>query len=115
MKLFSTKTLKIFFFLGVVSLVTSKGNEIYTEKPKLVSCPGNIAKEITTGSIRIFWNQPVYTDNCGKTCLTIIPDTSSGSRFLVDSIHTVRYIAKDPSGNRNEECVFTVEVKRKGT
>ena len=82
----------------------------------MISCPGNIVKETTANRIRIFWDEPVYTDNCGKSCsIAVVSSVSSGTEFIAGSINTVRYAARDPSGNRNDECVFTVKVNKKGT
>ena len=95
----------------------SKQFIIDKQKPKLLECPGRIVKETANKTLRIFWDPPKYEDNCGNytNCpVDVIPiGPISGSDFAAPSISTISYTARDPSGNTNEECTFTVEVKKK--
>jgi len=87
------------------------------EKPKLLKCPGRIINETDGDSMKIKWLEPTYTDNCGKypECrVTQTPNIYSGSEFTIaGSPYIVSYDTRDPSGNVNEECRFTVEIKKK--
>ena len=80
-------------------------------------CPGNQVNETNKPDFRVFWNEPTYTDNCqdNSSCqIKIRSNLASGSKFNIHSSpYTVRYTAKDPSGNVNEECTFKVTIKKK--
>eukprot|EP00111_Clytia_hemisphaerica_P015651 TCONS_00046199-protein len=88
------------------------------QKPKKLDCPDNIVNETSNADMQIFWKVPTYEDNCGKypNCsIDVIPMEGpiSGSKFAKKTETTIRYTARDPSGNLNEECTFTVKVNEK--
>ena len=86
------------------------------EKPKYLYCPGDQVNETNKDDFQVFWNEPTYTDNCqdNSSCqIKVTTNLASGSKFTVSSPYTVRYKAKDPSGNVNEECTFKVTIKKK--
>ena len=87
------------------------------EAPVLLTCPNNIIKETTSDAIEVLWNHPTYSDNCGSypNCtLNILYNVAPGSMFLSSTTNTVRYEARDPSGNVNEQCIFKIIIKKKG-
>ncbi len=81
--------------------------------PRMLSCPDDIVATTTEQSIRVNWAIPGYSDNCEPSCqLSIVSNFQPlRSKFRSGTTNTVHYVAKDPSGNSNRDCVFTVTVK----
>lgn len=78
------------------------------------SCPDNIKVKTAQSSQAVKWEEPVFTDNCGEypDCNVQITTTvASNSIFYVNVPITVKYTARDPSDNRNEECKFDVKLE----
>ena len=83
----------------------------------MLSCPDPQTIESAQSTERVFWDEPTYKDNCGvypNCTIKKITNTASGSEFsILSSPYTVRYEARDPSGNSNEECSFQITIKKK--
>ena len=83
----------------------------------MLTCPGRKTNETAGSTMQIFWEEPTYKDNCGvypNCTIKKISNTASGSHFsILSSPYTVRYEARDPSGNVNKECSFQVIIKKK--
>ena len=91
-------------------------NVIDTQPPKLLKCPAeDIIKTTSLPKIKVSWDNRIeYSDNCGSynECrLDIDSKPPSGSEFLRGSTNKVTTEAVDPSGNRNEKCIFNVIIK----
>eukprot|EP00794_Sanderia_malayensis_P006969 gene6969-7754_t len=85
------------------------------EPPKLLKCPSDITVESTLEKTKVNWTIPTYSDNCGTYEQCPITVTSNfyplNSEFSLGKKEEVRYEGKDPSGNKNVDCTFFVEVK----
>ena len=83
----------------------------------MLKCPPpNIIKKTDKKETRVIWEEPEYSDNCGsyEECpLSIFTATPNNSPFLRGSTTKVVYTATDPSGNKNEKCIFNVIIKCK--
>ena len=86
----------------------------------MLTCPDPQTIELAQpeDTKRMFWVEPTYKDNCGvypNCTIDIKTSIQSGSEFNINSSpYIVRYKARDPSGNVNEECTFKITIKRKG-
>ena len=60
------------------------------------------------------WTEPTYTDNCGvyPDCkVDKTTDVHNGEEFKVNVPPVpVLYTAIDPSGNKNDDCTFSVKL-----
>jgi len=85
------------------------------QPPKLLKCPpSNIERKTSASKIRVMWEEPQYSDNCGNysQCkIDILSSTPSNSEFQQGSTTKITYKALDPSGNVNEKCIFNVIIK----
>ena len=82
----------------------------------MLFCPSDITMKSSESSVKVTWDEPRYSDNCGNysECkIDIYTATPSGSNFAKDTPTRVSYTATDPSNNVNEECIFNVLVKGK--
>ena len=83
------------------------------EKPVNTYCPDDIKKRTTEAKMQVTWDPPRYTDNCGDygECLVTQKSNIAGNMFDTGASYPVTYTARDPSGNINTDCAFTVFVK----
>ena len=83
----------------------------------MLTCPDSQTIESAKSDEQAFWDEPTYKDNCGvypNCTIKKLSNTASGSSFSIKSSpYTVRYEARDPSGNINEECSFQITIKKK--
>ncbi|UKN01117.1 HYR domain-containing protein [Paracrocinitomix mangrovi] len=80
-----------------------------TENP-VISCPGNIAQNNSTGSCGAIVNYvtPVGTDNCTGSTTSMIAGQASGTLFPIGTT-IVTYQVVDASGN-SAQCSFNVTI-----
>ena len=91
--------------------VTDTTVAFFTDKeaPKLIKCPDNI-HQLSDGSKVVTWVEPNYSDNVKVT--KIEASIASGSVFTLGTTN-VAYAAIDANGNRNDNCTFYVQLRRK--
>ena len=64
--------------------------------------------------MRVTWDEPEYSDNCGNysQCkIDIFSSNPSNSEFQQGTTTKITYKATDPSGNLNEKCIFNVIIQ----
>ena len=86
------------------------------EKPRKIRCPDNIIKKTVQQQEIITWQEPIFEDNCGdysKCNVRVSSNRPNGGVYQVNSQVQIKYTAIDPSNNINEECTFTVSIKRR--
>ena len=83
------------------------------EKPVNTYCPDDIERRTNKAKMQITWKEPKYTDNCGGYSECHIDQWSNiaSNMFDTGAKYAVSYTARDPSGNTNTDCSFTVSVK----
>ena len=81
-----------------------------TEKPKVTYCPEHIYKIIVGSTAVVTWTEATFSDNVKVT--KIDSTFKSGDTFHQGTTN-VYYTADDAAGNRNDECYFTVQLRRK--
>ena len=77
-----------------------------TIRPRFYYCPQNITKTTNDSCVRVDWNEPFATDNCGIT--EMIGSRESGDCFAV-GVTDITYTAKDARGN-TAVCAFKMTV-----
>ena len=84
------------------------------EKPTIVKCPENIVVNTDKAQVRVRWNEPIFSDNCGSyldCAVRVQGNILSGSWFAMGQTVQVMYRAVDPSGNVQDGCTFTVKIQ----
>ena len=77
----------------------------------MLSCPEDIVKFTSMQSSTVDWRTPLYSDNCGSSCILRIYSNIHPHAKFARGTTRVSYVAEDPSGNRNMDCTFSVTVK----
>ena len=85
-----------------------------TIAPRVITCPPSTFKDLsaaTTCDPTVTWDPPVVSDICTDNTSLIISSTFQPGDAFPMGVSTVRYTILDSSGNINNDCAFTVDLR----
>ncbi len=85
-----------------------------TIAPTVITCPPSTFKDLsaaTTCDPTVTWDPPVVSDICTDNTSLIISSTFQPGDAFPMGVSTVRYTILDSSGNINNDCAFTVDLR----